>query len=205
MADTEPWCVVEAGGVRAVAARCDEPGKEPGFVVAQLNTLSMRHARLVCAAPEMARALRLSLPTIEAAGGTEAVHAVHKALRILDGKDRPGHWRLGREVLLRHQAEQARWLRDAIAAFAAGEDLRLERRLARARRIGRLVDRRRRLARHLGVRIGARPPEVSSAPVAADDAVSSSAASRGEGAGGEAACGEGSTPERPGLVEVALL
>lgn len=157
MANTEPWCVVEAGGMRAVAARCDAPGKEPGCVVAQLSTLSMRHARLVCAAPEMERALRICLPALEAAGATAAARAARKALRVVDGKDRAREWKLGEQVLLKHQSDESRRVRDAIAAFAAAEELRLQARLSRERRAWRVAERRGRLARHLGSRPSARP------------------------------------------------
>ncbi|MGH9507121.1 MAG: hypothetical protein ACRD13_09385, partial [Terriglobales bacterium] len=152
MADTEPWRVVEAGGVRAVAARCDEPGKDPGFVVAQLNTLSMRHARLVCAAPEMARALRHCLPALEAAGAKTAAREARRALRVVDGRDRPREWKLGEEVLLKHQAAESRRIHDAIAAYAAAEELRFQARLSRERRARRVVGWRERLALHLGAR-----------------------------------------------------
>lgn len=206
MANLESWFVVEAGGVRAVAARCEAAGKDPGFVVAQMNTLSMRHARLVCAAPEMARALRLCLPALEAAGAKAAAREARKALRVVDGKDRGREWKLGEEVLLKHQAAETRRLRDAIAEFAAAEDLRFRAKLVAERRVWRVLGRRERLALHLG----ARP----SAP-----GTGASAGSRGAGAAGGAyssergigpasACagrGPGTAPAGSAPTEVALL
>lgn len=114
---TEPWVVFNAANSAFVIARCTASGHEPGCVVAEITTGSRRHARLISAAPELERAVRLAIETVEAVGTKAALRACHKALRIVDGKEKGLSGCIGCEILSLEEARQTDCRRcDAVSA-----------------------------------------------------------------------------------------
>lgn len=96
---SEPWKVFEAEDSAFVVAVSTAAGHEGSTVIAELGRVSRRHARLVSAAPELERALRLAIGALEESGSLAAVRAARRALRIVDGRSRGLSWRLGSEII----------------------------------------------------------------------------------------------------------